>query len=183
MAENTSLIKAECFPLIKREDIVGKCKYKLPLDDVSGLGGGFAITAAVITQAVTTSQNNGGLYRCVFPEGVTGHLAAFKDGSGLLGTIMNSNGIAGQARWIPAESASVVMQINPVTIALAAAMIGINRKLDSIKAAQEEILQFLHQDKESKLEGALNSLSDILGQYRFNNDNEVWRGSQLIVVS
>lgn len=183
MAENILLIKAECFPLIKREDIVGKCKYKLPLDDISGLGGGFAITAAAITQAVSASQNNGGLYRCVFPEGVTGHLAAFKDGSGLLGTIMNENGIVGQARWIPAESASVAMQINPVTIALAVAMIGINRKLDSIKTTQEEILQFLHQDKESKLEGALNSLSDILGQYQFNNDNEVWKGSQLTVVS
>lgn len=183
MRDEYSLMNAEYLPEIRRTDIIGKCKYRLPFEDLAGWGGGFAIVAAEMVKAVTSSNNNEGLYRCVFPEGVTGHLAAFKDGSGLLGTIMNASGIAGQARWIPVEGASVAMKINPVTFAIAATMAGINKKLDSIQETQEEILKFLHQDKESKLEGALNSLSDILEQYHFNNDNEVWKGSQLTVVS
>jgi hypothetical protein len=37
------------------------------------------------------TPSNEGIYRCVFPKGVSGHLAAFKDGSGMLGTIMSDS--------------------------------------------------------------------------------------------
>ena len=142
-----------------------------------------SIIAASIIKEVTGPQNQEGLYRCVFPEGVSGNLAAFKDGSGFLGTIMDDHGITGQARWIPAEGQSIQFAMDPVTIAVAVAIAGINKKLDSIQKVQEEILQFLHQDKESELEGAVNSLSDILEQYKYNSANELWKGSQLTVVS
>ena len=96
---------------------------------------------------------------------------------------MDDHGITGQARWIPAEGQSIQFAMDPVTIAVAVAIAGINKKLDSIQKVQEEILQFLHQDKESELEGAVNSLSDILEQYKYNSANELWKGSQLTVVS
>lgn len=183
MKKDNLLINAEYFPTIHREDIIKNCKYKFPIKSISAFGGGFAVAAASIAQATMTVQSNQGLYRCVFPEGVTGHLAEFKDGSGFLGTIMNQKGIAGQARWIPEDGASVSFAIDPLMFAIAAAMIGINKKLDVIQATQEEILQFLHQDKESELEGAVNSLSDILEQYHYNSDNEMWKGSKLTVVT
>ena len=78
-----------------------------------------------IAEAAKEAAPGEGLYRCVFPEGVTGELAAFKDGSGLLGTIMNEEGIVGQARWIPAEGKSIALAINPVTLAIAVAMMNI----------------------------------------------------------
>ena len=60
----------------------------------------------LVCQRCRNNGNSGsrGLYRCVFPKGVTGTLAMAKDGSGALGTIMN-DGIVGQARWIPVDKA------------------------------------------------------------------------------
>lgn len=183
MEEKNSLITAEYYPRIRRDDIIKDCKYTLSLENSELYGTGFAIAAASIIKGVAETQNQEGLYRCVFPEGVLGNLAAFKDGSGFLGTIVDDHGIAGQARWIPANGQSIQFAMDPVTIALAVAIAGINKKLDSIQKVQEEILQFLHQDKESELEGAVNSLSDILEQYKYNSANELWKGSQLTVVS
>lgn len=181
--ENVGLINAEYHPSIPRSEILNKSKYRFSLGDLSGLGSGFSVTAAAIAEAAKEAAPGEGLYRCVFPEGVTGELAAFKDGSGLLGTIMNEEGIVGQARWIPAEGKSIALAINPVTLAIAVAMMNINHKLDTIQETQTEILRFLHQNKESEVEGSVNSLSDILGQYRFNSNNELWKSGKLTVVT
>lgn len=72
---------------------------KIPFTEIAALGGSFA--GVVETMATPAAE---GLYRCVFPKGVTGTLAMAKDGSGALGTIMN-DGIVGQARWIPVDKA------------------------------------------------------------------------------
>ena len=72
---------------------------KIPFTEIAALGGSFASVAE--TMATPAAE---GIYRCVFPKGVTGTLAMAKDGSGPLGTIMN-DGIVGQARWIPVDKA------------------------------------------------------------------------------
>jgi len=183
MKEKNLSITADHFPKIKREDIIKKCKYNIPIKSVAVYGSGFAVAGAAIAKVAMTTQGNEGLYCCVFPNGVTGQLASFKDGSGFLGTIMNNDGIAAQARWIPAKGSSMPLAGDPVTIAIAVAMAGINKKLDAIQATQEEILQFLHQDKQSELEGTINSLADILEQYRYNSDNDMWKGSKLTIIT
>lgn len=183
MQQNLPIITADYYPMIPRESIAGTCKHKIDLKELSSLGSGFALAAAEIAKAVATAPNSEGLFRCVFPEGVTGKLASFKDGSGFLGTIMNGNGIQAQARWIPVEGKSAVMAVNPVMIAIAVAITCVNKKLDTIIKAQQDILRFLQQDKEADLEGAVNSLSDIMSNYRFLSDNPTWKGSQLTVVS
>ena len=181
--EMSSLITAEYFPAIKREDIITKTTHIYSLKDISSLGSGFTIATAEIAKATINASTNEGLYRCVFPEGVTGELAHFKDGSGLLGTIVNDNGIAGQARWIPAEGSSIGIAINPVIIAIAVAVMGINKKLDKIQETQSEIIEFLHQDKESDIEANVNLLADVLEQYKFNSDNEIWKSAKLTSVT
>lgn len=177
------MISADFYPSIPRAEIVTKSKYSYSLSDLSSLGSGFTVVAAAIAKAAMSASTDEGLYRCVFPEGVTGHLASFKDGSGYLGTIMNKEGIAAQARWVPAEGGAASLPIDPVTLAIAVAMLNINKKLDAIVDTQREILQFLHQDKESKLEGAVNTLADILGQYRFNSDNVLWKSGKVTSVT
>lgn len=180
--EHTQSLNAEYCPEILKNKVEKRSKYKFSLKDLSGLGSGFSVAAAAIAEAVIKNPSDKGLYRCVFPGGVTGSLASFKDGSGYLGTIMNDSGIIGQARWIPAESGMVTLPIDPVTFAVAVAMVNINRKLDVIQETQAEILRFLNQDKESSLEGSVNSLTDIMRQYRFNDDNEIWKSGSLTVV-
>lgn len=181
--EIESLITAEYYDRIPREEIIKKSKFKYSLDELSSLGSGFTVAAAAIAEAAKNANSTEGLYRCYFPDGVTGKLAAFKDGSGLLGTIVNKSGIKAQARFVPVEGASVIMSVQPVTLAVAIAMLNVNKKLDEIKERNEEILHFLHQDKESELEGSINSLADTLEQYRFNSDNESWKNAKLSAVT
>lgn len=179
MMNNNTLIRAEYYPTIPRESVVRNCKHKLLLEDFSGLGNSFAVVAAAIGQAAMNAPDTEGLYRCVFPNGVSGELAKAKDGSGNLGTIMNGNHIEGQARWVPVEGAAAPIVIDPVTIAIAVALMNVNKKLDTIRGIQEEILLFLHQDKQSDIESAVNALSDIMEQFRYNDDNVLWKGSKL----
>ena len=95
--------------------------------------------------------------------------------------IQNNGRTIAQARWVPADT--VPIGIDPITIALAVAMMRIDKKMDEIQDTQEEILHFLQNDKESKIEGEINSLASVLDRYQFNSDNERWCGGQLTVVS
>ncbi len=71
---------------------------RIPFTEIAALGGSFsAVVGTLATPAVE------GIYRCVFPKGVSGALAMAKDGSGALGTILNETGIVGQARVIPVD--------------------------------------------------------------------------------
>lgn len=177
------MIPVEYYPSIPREDIIPYTKHKYARKDLASLGAVFAVVAAEIAKAAMNAPNQEGLYRCVFPKGVTGHLAVSKDGSGFLGNIINEKGLVARARWTPVENASAVMAFDPVTLAVAVAIMSVNMKLDQIQKTQAEILQFLQQDKESELEGSINSLSDILEQYRFNADQSSWKSSKLTSVT
>lgn len=176
--ENEMMVRTEFYPKIPRSDIMAQCKHKITLDQLSTLGTEFATVASVIAKSAMEAPNLEGLYRCVFPEGVTGTLAQFRDGSGALGTILNDGKIAGQARWIPAEAAAI--PIDPITLAIAAGMIVINRKFDEVKKLQQEIIAYLKLDKESKLEGAVNSLAAIMEDYRYKSLDSAWKTAMYV---
>lgn len=181
---NQVVIKADYFPSIPREDLNQIVKEEISLNDVAEIGSSFGLLAGAFIQAAAKVSNAEGLYRCVFPEGVSGTLAHFNaTPNANLGTIMDNGKIVGQARWYPVEEMSSFLTIDPLTIAVAIALINVSHKLSTIQDTQEEIIRFLQNDKESELEGAVNSLSDIMNNYRFNSDNMVWKGSQLTVIT
>ena len=110
-----------------------------------------------------------GLFRYVFPKGVTGTLAMAKDGSGALGAIMN-NGIAGQARWIPVDKV-----INPVSVQVAfvaVAVLAVVKQVQDIKDGQKEIIDILERDKKSQLLADYDLLSSYMNDYKFYWENE-----------
>lgn len=157
---HNQIIKAEFFPSVPRHEIAARSSFKLPVNDLSSLGNAFGVIASEVVRAAGSSHNSEGLYRCVFPEGVTGKLATFINHPEYnLGTIINENGLAGQARWKPVETKSAIMSINPTAIAIAVAVFNINQKLEQIEDTTREILQFLQQDKESELEASVNNLA------------------------
>lgn len=168
-------------------------KYtKVSLSDIALLGGSFSsITPFFRTINQTFNYKFGneiagqeGLYR-VFFNGNQGQLAKAKDGSGFLGTIVN-NGIVGQSRLQKVDSIPVncntTLPINPMFIAAAVALKSIDMKLDDIKEKQEEILDFLNADKESKLIADLEILGDVLNSYKYNFENEKFINSKLILI-
>lgn len=176
------MIETQYYPFIPRDEIAAKCRYKLNKGDLVSVGGPIAALASELGRLVINPSSNEGLYRCVFPNGVSGTLAQAKDGSGFLGTIMN-NGIVGQARWIPANGSATTIPINPAIIAIAITLVGINKKLDDIKQTQNDILNFLENDKESKLKGSVNALFEIMNDYRFNFDNMTWKNGKFVIAS
>ena len=137
---------------------------KIPFAEITALGGSFAVAA----KAMSTPAAEG-LYRCVFPKGVTGTLAMAKDGSGALGTIMN-NGIAGQARWIPVDTV-----MNPVSVQVAfvaVAVLAVAKQIQDIKDGQKEIIDILERDKKSQLLADYDLLSSYMDDYKFYWENE-----------
>ena len=180
--EIQNYIETHYYPFIPRDEIAARCRFKLNKEDLVSIGGPIAAVAGEMAKLVINPTNNEGLYRCVFPNGISGTLAQAKDGSGYLGTIMN-NGIAGQARWIPVEGSATTIPINPATIAIAITLAGINKKLDDIRQTQNDILNFLENDKESKLKGSVNALSEIMKDYRYNYDNATWKNGKFVIGS
>ncbi len=137
---------------------------KIPFTEIAALGGSFAGVAE--TLATPAAE---GLYRCVFPKGVTGTLAMAKDGSGALGTIMN-HGIAGQARWIPVDKAIGPACLKATLVAVA--VLAVVKQVQDIKDGQKEIISILERDKKSQLLADYDLLTSYMDDYKFYWENE-----------
>ncbi len=137
---------------------------KIPFTEIAALGGSFA--GVVETMATPAAE---GLYRCVFPKGVTGTLAMAKDGTGALGTIMN-DGIVGQARWIPVNKAIGPACLKAALVAVA--VLAVVKQIKDIKDGQKEIIDILERDKKSQLLADYDLLASYMDEYKFYWENE-----------
>ena len=150
------------------------CK-KIPLAEVTALGGSFAKLEPSIKRILTgTEVKNGSVVRVVFPNGIHGRLAQLKDTGETIGGILTKDGSLAQARLKPIE-------LDPASVAsmaMAAVLVEINHKLDVIQETQIKILSFLEQDKQAEQKANLNTLVDILKNYKYNWDNEQYLHNQ-----
>lgn len=177
------ILNMEYIPSIHDEKINIEQYTKILLSRLSTLGVGFS-NLSEDTRTITQSINTDGLYRCVLPKGAT-KLAQAKDGTGALGAAFDqSNKLIGQARWIKQDNVTQVttMPYNPTMLFMAATLISIDKKLDSIQEAQQEILSFLENKEKANLKASLETLSDILNNYKYNWDNEKYRTNKHILV-
>lgn len=115
--------------------------------------------------------NGQGLYKCVFPNGVSGALAVAKDGSGNLGAIINDKGIAGQARWIE-------QSVNPTMLFAAAALHNIEEKLDEVISISKDIFEFEQQKEESELISDVAFFTQTMRDYPHNIGKQLWLSSK-----
>ena len=137
---------------------------KIPFTEIAALGGSFA--GVVETMATPAAE---GVYRCVFPKGVTGTLAMAKDGTGALGTIMN-DGIVGQARWISVDKAIGPACLKATLVAVA--VLAVVKQIKDIKDGQKEIIDILERDKKSQLLADYDLLASYMDEYKFYWENE-----------
>lgn len=94
-----------------------------------------------------------------------------------IGSLMSPGGRegGGQARM-------TALPCDPTMLFMAAALISIERKLDVIQQTQEEILQFLEEKERAELQGNLNVLGDVLNNFKYNWDNEMYKTNKHILV-
>ena len=100
------MLDVEIVPVEHEEEEPSRFNMCSPFAKLSTLGVGLS-SLPKVTRTITRTVSSGGgeaLYRCVFPNGVSGMFAQFKDGTSFLGAIME-HGIKGQARWVPYSQA------------------------------------------------------------------------------
>ena len=147
---------------------------KLPLSRIPALGTSFEPIVSAVQKVFHGSDVTSRLYKVTIPDGM--HLAEFKNGKGNLGTYLNANNqIEGQAVLNP-------LVCNPAMVFMAATLANIDKKLDAIQELQQEMMDFLVQKERAELRGNLVFLSDILNNYRFNWNNDLYKNSNHIKV-
>ena len=177
------MLEMEYIPSIHSEKINVEQYTKFPLLKLATLGVGLS-NLSEATRTITQSINSDGLYKCILPKGAT-KLAQAKDGTGALGAAFNQNNkLIGQARWIKQDNVTQVTTIpyNPTMIFMAIALMGIDKKLDCILETQQEIMEYLKQKEKSNLNGSLDTLYDVLNNYKYNWDNETYKINKHILV-
>ena len=191
-----ALIASDCFPVVQDADIDISRYRKLPLTSLAALGAAFSSlpdAARTITQTVDAKIiTDTPLFRAVNPKNVAGYMNF--SASGTVGNIMQINEqgqhvIAGRMRFQPVsgslpalQSTTTVMPFNPTALFIAAALAGINQKLDALQERAEEILEFLKDEKRARQRGNLNMLSEIMNEYRQNCADEKMCALRVIAV-
>ncbi|MBQ6052892.1 MAG: hypothetical protein IJL30_06365 [Clostridia bacterium] len=172
--DEKSLIEAlgaNSIEIKKWDEIVTSDSIAYSVIDFSSLGTAFSGLSSSIGALSQSAKATGTLYEVTFP--VAGKLAAAKDGSGLLGTIINEKGIAGQARF--KEVGNIVQTAGGIsTFFMAFAIMAINQSLKNISENQKAILGFLEIDKQTQLKGDLSILTEVINEYQYNWNNSQW---------
>ena len=158
---------------------------KLPIAEIASLGTAFASVPSsfrTITQEIAPAADQ--LYRVLLPEGATGALKAAKEG-GSHGFAIMQDGGSKLATLVPADGIQQVattIPYDPTTLFMAAALMEINKKLDAIQETQQEMFEYIRNRDKAELRGNLETLSDILANYRFNWDNAQYKANKHILV-
>lgn len=158
---------------------------KLPIAEITSLGTAFASVPQsfrTVTQSIAPAADN--LYQVVFPEGATGALKAAKEG-GSHGFAIMQDGSSKLATLVPADGIQQVattVPYDPTSLFMAAALMEINKKLDAIQETQQEMFEYIRNKDKAELRGDLETLSDVLNNYRFNWDNAQYKNNKHILV-
>ena len=149
----------------------------IPLEELSSLGMTIgAILPAFRTITQTHSIKADGLYRVA--NAVAGDtLKAAKNGN-FWGALKTANGASKFAQLQEigsvAGTTTTVMPINIVAILMAVALHSVEKRLENIAEIERSILDFLETDKKAEIEGDLETLTEIIGQYKYNWDNDLF---------
>ena len=159
-----NIFEAEYLPDLKREVIIPRKSIRIPVDKFPALG------------ALANSLTSGGMYKINVPEGVKGSLQGFKNRAGISGNIVNKSG------EIISRAGFEKIPFNPYQAFLSAAVMSIEAKLDTIIELQENILDFLEKDKETKIKGDLKSLNEITDNLKYNLENDKYTNTNLVII-
>lgn len=164
---------------------------RIPLGNLSSLGVGFAsLPEAARTVSTTTTSSAAGLFRAVSKGGeqlTASRLYAMRDGSGFSNAIRRKGGKGFDvARLVPVDSVSstvtTTIPYDPTTLFMAAALTVMNQKLDTIAETQRQLLAMFELDKKAEQRASLDTLNDVLDNYRYNWNVEEYKREKLNLV-
>lgn len=167
------IVNIELFPATPEVNFETNKAIRIPLADLSALGVAFL----PLTAAVQTAVNGSGGSGIYFVNTMGKQMFHAGSSAEYIGSLMSPGGRVGggQARM-------TALPCDPTMLFMAAALINIERKLDVIQQTQEEILQFLEEKERAELQGNLNVLGDVLNNFKYNWDNEMYKTNKHILV-
>ena len=168
-----AMMNVEVPSVMAEPDLKMRNATRIPLSDLSALGVAFQPLSAAIQTAVNGSGGSGIYFvntmgkQMFHAGGSTEYIGALKSSTGAVG--------GGQARM-------TALACDPTMLFMAAALINIEKKLDTIQQTQEEILQFLEEKGRATLQGNLNVLGDVARNFKYNWKNEKYKTNKHIIV-
>lgn len=148
---------------------------KISLGQLTAFGVAFEPLVAAI-QAITgnAEQGTSGIY---YVNTKDKQMMQFHDGSGFLGSLGTNTGQVGGG-----QAVLTPLPVNPAMLFMAATLSQIESKLNDIQELQKEMMDFLKAKEKANLKGDINTLADVLEQYKFNWNNEKYKINKHILV-
>lgn len=162
-----------------RSSIENKKTLSVPIAELATLGAAVSsLNPALSTITTTTTLPTNGLYR-VANQVVGDVLKMAKDGTawGAMKTAEGSSKMAKLAAAGPLSATTTTQMLvppEPATMMIAVALYSIEKQLGEIADTTKEILSFLETKDEAKVEGDLETLTELIKNYKYNWDNEVY---------
>lgn len=149
----------------------------IPIAELSNLGAGVSSLIPAfntVTQTVTISTS--GLFR-IANKAAGDSLKMAKNGNAW-GALKTADGGSKMAQLAEAGPLSATTQsvaaFNPATIMIAASLYSIERQLKTISETQKQILSHLEMNHEAVVEGDLETLTELINNYKYNWDNQTY---------
>lgn len=160
-----------------KSSIENKKTMSVPIAELSALGAGVAsLVPAFNTVTTTTTLATDGLFTIANKvAGDTLKMAKNGNAWGAMKTATGGSKMVQLAEAGPLTATSqAVSAINPTTMMMAVALYSIEKQLGEIAETQKQILSFLEIKDEAGIEGDLETLSELINNYKHNWGNEIY---------
>lgn len=168
---SNEIMEVQFLPTITEISLKEVKHEKYPIKNLSALGVAFKPVVSAM-QSLGGKAGKSGIYRVN-----TNGMEMFKSRGGYIGALKAVDGGVGGGQAIIEPLAC-----NPTMLFMSMALMTIENKLDEIKSMQQEMLDFIKTKEKAKIRGNLNTLIDVLNNYKFNCDNEKYKTNKHILV-
>lgn len=160
-----------------KSSIENKKTMSVPIAELSALGAGVAsLVPAFNTVTTTTTLATDGLF--TIANKVAGDTLKMDKNGNAWGAMKTATGGSKMVQLAEAgpltATSQAVSAINPTTMMMAVALYSIEKQLGEIAETQKQILSFLEIKDEAGIEGDLETLSELINNYKHNWDNEIY---------
>ena len=157
-----------------RNDISNCKKTSMPIGQLATLGAGVASLLPAFESASSTSSVAGETLYRLKNQGAGDVLKVARNGN-VWGAMKTADGASKMAQFEAVSSAGAsgaTIPVDPVTVIIAVALFTVEQQLKNIQEMQKDILSFLETEKESEIEADVETISNIISQYKHNWNNE-----------
>ncbi len=168
------LTDVEFLPYLPEEHLKDATYQKYPLSNLTALGVSVQPLTVAIQNIVGGGAGKSGIYY-VKTYGKT--MFEANDGSGRIGSLKSASGAVGGG-----QAKMTQIPLDPTMIFMSAALMNIEMQLANIQEMQQEMMDFLKAQEKAKLRGDINTLIDVLNNYKFNWENETYKTNKHILV-